>query len=143
MSGAVRRDRDRRAGHRRPHHRPGPALGSTHPAHPPPHRGAEPGRQRHRAHRRLRRGPARRRSTRPPRPGRRGRPPPTHRHRRATLALPGPNAHHSHSTVHITVEPDGLLEYLADATIICAGADHHTELRADIAAGARLPGGKP
>ncbi|WP_424186837.1 urease accessory protein UreD [Actinokineospora sp. G85] len=56
----------------------------------------------------------------------------------ATLALPGPGGEPSHSTVRIEVEPDGVLEYLPDETIVCAGADHHTELRADLAEGSRL-----
>jgi urease accessory protein len=56
----------------------------------------------------------------------------------ATLALPGPNEEPSRSTVHIEIEPDGVLEYLPDETIVCAGADHHTELRADLAQGSHL-----
>ncbi|MFC4859477.1 urease accessory protein UreD [Actinophytocola glycyrrhizae] len=56
----------------------------------------------------------------------------------ATLALPGPRGERSRSAVHIEVEPDGILDYLPDETIVCAGADHHTELRADIATGSRL-----
>jgi len=51
----------------------------------------------------------------------------------ATLALPGPHQEPSTSTVHIQIDPGGTLEFLPDETIICAGADHHTELRADIA----------
>lgn len=53
----------------------------------------------------------------------------------ATLALPGPHGEPSTSTVHLRIDPGGRLEYLPDETIVCAGADHHTELRADIAAG--------
>ncbi|WP_156755536.1 urease accessory protein UreD [Actinokineospora pegani] len=56
----------------------------------------------------------------------------------ATLALPGPGGEPSRATVRIEVEPGGVLEYLPDETIVCAGADHHTELRADLAAGSRL-----
>lgn len=56
----------------------------------------------------------------------------------ATLVLPGPHGERSHSTVHIEIEPNGILEHLPDETIVCAGADHHTELRAEVAEGSRL-----
>ncbi|MQY03524.1 urease accessory protein UreD [Actinomadura macrotermitis] len=55
----------------------------------------------------------------------------------ATLALPGHDGDHSRVRVHLRVDPAGTVEYLPEATVIGARADHRAETRLDLAAGAR------
>jgi urease accessory protein len=55
----------------------------------------------------------------------------------ATLALPGHTGDYSRVRVHIEVAPAGTVEYLPEATIISARADHRTETRLDLAEDAR------
>ncbi|HET6501557.1 MAG TPA: urease accessory protein UreD [Amycolatopsis sp.] len=56
----------------------------------------------------------------------------------ATLALPGPHAGASVSTVDIEIESGGTLEYLPEPTVITARARHTAELTASLGPGARL-----
>lgn len=56
----------------------------------------------------------------------------------ATLALPGPRAGGSVSTVDIEVGSGGALEYLPEPTVITARARHTAELVASLAPDARL-----
>ncbi|GAA2783447.1 urease accessory protein UreD [Saccharopolyspora taberi] len=56
----------------------------------------------------------------------------------ATVALPGMRAGHSTARVHVEVERGGTVEYLPEATVISARADHRAELRIDLAADARV-----
>ncbi|MDR6594586.1 urease accessory protein UreD [Saccharothrix longispora] len=56
----------------------------------------------------------------------------------ATLALPGQHPGPSRTSMTFQVADGGRLEYLTEPTIVAAGADHHADLRADLAADARL-----
>ncbi|SDD11726.1 urease accessory protein UreD [Actinokineospora iranica] len=56
----------------------------------------------------------------------------------ATLALPGQHPGPSTMSVTIEVGAAGSLEYLTEPTIVVSAADHHADLRADLAADARL-----
>jgi urease accessory protein len=56
----------------------------------------------------------------------------------ATLALPGPHADDSVSTVDIEVESGGALEYLPEPTVVTARARHTAELLVSLGSGARL-----
>jgi urease accessory protein len=56
----------------------------------------------------------------------------------ATIALPGPGGEASVSTVDIEVGDGGELEYLPEPTVVTARARHVVELRASLAANARL-----
>ncbi|MCI2423166.1 urease accessory protein UreD [Saccharopolyspora sp. K220] len=55
----------------------------------------------------------------------------------ATVALPGQHAEHSRSTVRIDVEAGGTIEYLPEATVISARADHQAEMTIELGEGAR------
>lgn len=56
----------------------------------------------------------------------------------ATLALPGPRAAESKSTVDIEVAEAGVLEYLPEPAVVTSRARHAAELVASLAHGARL-----
>ncbi|MBB5960490.1 urease accessory protein [Saccharothrix tamanrassetensis] len=56
----------------------------------------------------------------------------------ATLVLPGQHPGPSRMSVSFQVADGGRLEYLTEPTIVAAGADHHAELRADLASDALL-----
>jgi urease accessory protein len=56
----------------------------------------------------------------------------------ATIALPGLHGERSSSSVDIEVAADGVLEYLPEPTVITARARHFAELRASLAADAKL-----
>ncbi|MBB5153778.1 urease accessory protein UreD [Saccharopolyspora phatthalungensis] len=55
----------------------------------------------------------------------------------ATVALPGQHGGPSRSTVHIEVEAGGLVDYLPEATVISARADHQAEMTVELGDGAR------
>jgi urease accessory protein len=56
----------------------------------------------------------------------------------AMIALPGPHDEASMSTVDIEIGAGGELEYLPEPTVVTARARHFSELRASLAAEARL-----
>ncbi|QUG99981.1 urease accessory protein UreD [Saccharopolyspora erythraea] len=55
----------------------------------------------------------------------------------ATVALPGQRAGHSHATVRIEVEAGETVEYLPEATVVSARADHRADMRVELAEHAR------
>lgn len=55
----------------------------------------------------------------------------------ATLALPGQRAGASHVRVRVEVAEGGSVDYLPEATVVTAGADHRAQLSVDLAATAR------
>ena len=55
----------------------------------------------------------------------------------ATLALPGQPGQASRARVHLEVAEGGSIDYLPQATVITAGADHRAELSVDLATDAR------
>jgi urease accessory protein len=56
----------------------------------------------------------------------------------ATVVLPGQHPGPSRTAVTFHVSDGGRLEYLAEPTVVAAGADHHASLCADLASDARL-----
>ena len=56
----------------------------------------------------------------------------------ATLALPGQRGGGSRSSVRIEVAEGGALDYRPEPTVITSRAEHRADLRAELAAGARL-----
>jgi urease accessory protein len=56
----------------------------------------------------------------------------------ATVAQPGPAGDPSRWRVDLDLGPDADLRWTPEPTVVCAGADHRTELHATVAAGARL-----
>ncbi|MGP4021088.1 urease accessory protein UreD [Saccharopolyspora sp. 5N708] len=55
----------------------------------------------------------------------------------ATVALPGQHAGYSRSAVHIEVAAGGTIEYLPEATVISARADHQAEMTIELGDRAR------
>ncbi|MFI0463144.1 urease accessory protein UreD [Saccharopolyspora sp. 5N102] len=55
----------------------------------------------------------------------------------ATIALPGPHGETSRATVHIEVGAGGVVDYLPEATVISARADHQAEMTIELGDGAR------
>lgn len=55
----------------------------------------------------------------------------------ATVALPGQHGTTSRSTVHIEVGAGGVVDYLPEATVISARADHEAEMTIELGEGAR------
>jgi urease accessory protein len=56
----------------------------------------------------------------------------------ASAALPGPDGAQSVLTMHASVAPGGMLEYLPEPMVVADGARHTTDIRVELAAGAAL-----